>query len=317
MNPQSQASPWPSTEEGARDGSALESRKMPRKRKSNYSPTPESGEPKEVSIGLRQWLSLESCVVENRDQMVVRMTSVAYAIVELMRAARRSSHQSTAEDLSTSLHADNFTTFIQGDFDCEDDIGEIAGMKCSNPPSTLRMITPTFVPSAVFGSESKLVSEYLEVAVDPAPVANDAHGVDTMEAFDERGLSRQLGSLLLYIYQQLEDTNVDRESSDATLKSTKSLLELGYTSSVQLLVTELLEGELTLDEASIDLHAMLLAPSIFLCDNEPVLTQPTLSLGKKKLYGREDEQSTITDSFCRVATTGTSEALLVGGFSGE
>ena len=300
--------------EGARDGRALESPKSrPRKRKSNYSPTPESGEPKEVSIGLRRWLSLESAVVENRDQMVVRMTSVAYAIVELMRAARRSSHQSTAEELSSALNADNFTLFIRGDFDCEDDIGEIVGMTCSDPPSTLRMITPTFVPSTVFGSESKLVSEYLEVAVDPAPVTNDTLGDDE----EERDLSRKLGSLLLFIYQQLVDTSPDQVSSDASLGSTKSLLDLGYTSSVQLLVTELLEGELYLDEASIDLHAMLLEPSIFLYENAPVLAQPTLSLGKKKLYGREGEQSAITDAFCRVATTGRSEALLIGGFSGE
>jgi len=235
-----------------------------------------------------------------------------------MRAARRSSHQSTAEDLSTALNADNFTIFIQGDFNCEDDIGEIVGVRCSNPPSTLRMITPTFVPSTVFGSESKLVSEYLEVAVDPAPLAN-SHGADNMDDSSERDLSRQLGSLLLYIYQQIVDTNVDRESSDAALGSAKSLLEQGYTSSVQLLVTELLDGKLTLDEASIDLHAMLLAPSIFLHDNEPVLAQPqpTLRLGKKKLYGREDEQSAITDAFCRVATSGTNEALLIGGFSGS
>ena len=314
----SQPSPWPSPEGGSRHGSALESMKRPRKRKSNYSPTPESGEPKEVTIGLHHWLSIEcSSITENRDQMVVRMTSVAYAIVELMRAARRSIHRSTAEDLTTALNADNFTIFIQGDFDNEDDIGKIVGMRCSDPPSTLRMITPTFVPSTVFGSESKLVSEYLEVAVDPAPLVNDTLKADSTGDTNERDLSRQLGRLLLYIYQQLVHANVDRESSAAASGSAESLLELGHTSSVHLLVTELLGGELTLDEASLDLHVMLLAPSTFLYDKEPVLAQPRLRLGMKKLYGREDEQSAITDAFCRVATTGTSEALLIGGYSGE
>ena len=313
----SQTSPRPSPEGGVPHGSALESTKRPRKRKSNYSPTPENGERKEVTISLRKWLSLEcSSIIENREKMVVRTTSVAYAIVELMRAARRSSHQSTAKDLCSALNADNFTVFIEGDSDC-DDFGMIVGMKCSNPPSTLRMITPTFVPSSVFGSESNLVSEYLEVAVDPAPLVNDALKVDSTGDANERDLSRQLGSLLLYLYQHIVDPSVDRESSDAALGSAKSLLGLGYTSSVQLLVTELFEGKLTLDEASIDLHAMLLTPAIFLHDNQPVLAQPTLRLGKKKLYGREDEQSAITDQFCRVATSGTSEALLIGGFSGE
>ena len=101
------------------------------------------------------------------------------------------------------------------------------------------------------------------------------------------------------------------------------LLELGFSSSVHLLVDGLIKGKVSLDTASKDMHLLVLDPKSFLFDqyNRPnrsstTLTKPTLQIRKNKLYGREKETTLVTDTFCRLSSTGESEALMIGGFSG-
>lgn len=69
-----------------------------------------------------------------------------------------------------------------------------------------------------------------------------------------------------------------------------------------------------------DLHLLLLEPGRFLFDKEvdssPATDCMQLCYRKGKLYGRDKEESLITDAFCRVSR-GTSEAILIGGFSGS
>jgi hypothetical protein len=38
--------------------------------------------------------------------------------------------------------------------------------------------------------------------------------------------------------------------------------------------------------------------------------------GTSRLYGRTDEARLLTDTFCRVASTGESEAIIIRGFMG-
>ena len=79
----------------------------------------------------------------------------------------------------------------------------------------------------------------------------------------------------------------------------------------------------SLETVSKDLHLLLLDPCRFLFDPPAATTAGggsgaprRLSFRKHKLYGREAEVSLITDAFCRVSS-GRSEALLLGGFSGS
>lgn len=67
-----------------------------------------------------------------------------------------------------------------------------------------------------------------------------------------------------------------------------------------------------------DLHLLTFDPSRFLFDNEPTSDNGCmqLSIRDRKLYGRENEVSLITDAFCRVSG-GKSEAFFLGGFSGS
>ena len=75
----------------------------------------------------------------------------------------------------------------------------------------------------------------------------------------------------------------------------------------------------SLDEVIKDLHLLMLDPCRFLFDNEPIydeLGNPQLSFRKHQLYGRENEETLMTEAFCRVSS-GKSESFFIGGFSGS
>ena len=72
-----------------------------------------------------------------------------------------------------------------------------------------------------------------------------------------------------------------------------------------------------LGEVGKDLHLLLFDPNRFLFDNEGISPgNMQLLYNKERLYGRDEEETLITDAFCRV-TRGRSEAFFIGGFSGS
>lgn len=119
-----------------------------------------------------------------------------------------------------------------------------------------------------------------------------------------------------------------------------SLLEEGYPPSIGSIVQNLLEcsvGKInnkndstpttsydSIGAACADLHLLLNDPHRFLFNEEVASgkngdsddNKRPLLVRRYKLYGRENEVSLITDAFCRVST-GKSEALFIGGFSGS
>ena len=103
--------------------------------------------------------------------------------------------------------------------------------------------------------------------------------------------------------------------------------QLGVPASICLMAQNLLEsgssGEKSGDEycslnvVCQDLHLLLLDPERFLFDREMGENEsPKLLYRDRKLYGRDEEESLITDAFCRVSR-GKSEAFFIGGFSGS
>ena len=73
----------------------------------------------------------------------------------------------------------------------------------------------------------------------------------------------------------------------------------------------------TLGEVGEDLHLLLFDPDRFLFDHEHHEARKMELLHRKdRLYGRDKEETLITDAFCRV-TGGKNEAFFVGGFSGS
>ncbi len=110
------------------------------------------------------------------------------------------------------------------------------------------------------------------------------------------------------------------------------LQKLGIPASLCLMTQNLLESALlrgdddgqsssddaykSLKDVVKDLHLLLLDPDRFLFDNEVQSTEHMqLLYRKEKLYGRDKEETLITDAFCRVSR-GKSEAFFIGGFSG-
>lgn len=201
--------------------------------------------------------------------------------------------------------------------------------------------------SEFFGQESTIVGEYLEVEISPPPLPNCERNALVGSASEEMELSRLLGKLLETIYTQgcdSKETQLEEPSPSNDAELSASMLQLGFSHSVHLLISDLLRGRVTLDEASADLHQMLLEPRSFLygryCCGEPLPLKSTPHLHSKgKLYGRDREtrcvgpdefqanlfhfwltiisSSLITDTFCRISSRGTSEALLIGGYSGS
>ena len=105
--------------------------------------------------------------------------------------------------------------------------------------------------------------------------------------------------------------------------------EMGIPASICLMTQNLLEHSLrgsgrqsddayeSLGIVGKDLHLLLLDPDRFLFDNENQNADNMELLYRKgKLYGRDKEETLITDAFCQV-TRGKSEAFFIGGFSGS
>lgn len=205
--------------------------------------------------------------------------------------------------------------------------------------------------SNFFHTIQLVIGEYLEVEVNPPPLEHNTRAKEgSVEDDDDEMMLCHLVGCLMYdmftqgnsAYHQLIDKRNEpppqkrpkisplSESALGLIEARANffakyipLLELGFSSSVHLLVDGLIKGKVSLDTASKDLHLLVLDPRSFLFDqyNRPnrsitTLTKPTLQIRKNKLYGREKETTLVTDTFCRLSSTGESEALMIGGFSG-
>jgi hypothetical protein len=105
-------------------------------------------------------------------------------------------------------------------------------------------------------------------------------------------------------------------------------LEEGLPSSIKIVIQNLLEcvednrpenAYDSLDKVIKDLHLLLLDPSQFLFDKDPIFDDRgnlMLSFREYKLYGRKNEVSLIMEAFCRVSS-GKSKSFFIGGFSGS
>ncbi len=129
-----------------------------------------------------------------------------------------------------------------------------------------------------------------------------------------------------------------QQNSDKFVLSTKPfqipcivrMQKLGIPASICLMTQNLLEHALrgsgrqsddayeSLGVVCEDVQLLLLDPDRFLFDNDASQNTDDMQLlyRKEKLYGRDKEETLITDAFCRVSR-GKSEAFFIGGFSGS
>ena len=140
----------------------------------------------------------------------------------------------------------------------------------------------------------------------------------------------QTGKSPIGAWGDMSSTQVPARQEDDAKESSISpdagrvpLTELGFPSSVSLLVQHLLQCGMhdrpddaydSLDAVSKDLHLLLLDPARFLFDREIPQDKGRVPLlfRKHTLYGREVEVQMITDAFCRVSE-GRCEAFFIEG----
>lgn len=119
--------------------------------------------------------------------------------------------------------------------------------------------------------------------------------------------------------------NHSSDSSGSQGSTNLALLkELGYPTSLSELIRNLVECGLgvfrpddsypSLDVAINDMQLLLQKPNLFLSSDPPSAVNAFMASGK--LYGRSNEITSLTNVYCRVASSGISEAVFVGGFSG-
>ncbi len=335
-------------------------------------------------IPLRDWVEKESggdCQPDNVQKqrgMMLRRTTIAYGMIELIKGARTSSHSSTCDELQIACTLDNFLVRVskseqesKNAGNADHIVGKIKGVQMINPPSILLFHTSSVSAGEELSEvDGDAMGQFIEVEIFPRPLGNQA--INPLEKLvKEKELIHSVGSLihklytegnpilLLYEFQKgsgaspIDDSGTteppmkrikegpqhmtganhqsllslshreNRESVFADAVDQKAghlpLLELGFSSSTSSLVDELLDCKCTLDVASKDLHLILLDPDSFLVDRyfKPVDGKVSLRIRKDKLYGRDSERSLITSTFCRVKTSGKSEALFIGGYSGS
>lgn len=108
------------------------------------------------------------------------------------------------------------------------------------------------------------------------------------------------------------------------------LSTIGYSNSLSQVVTNLVDCGLglfrsgdsytSLEMAIDDLSLLLEEPGRFLFEDFQLSPKEQgiiySDIGNCRLYGRTVEARLLTDTFCRIASTGESEAILIGGFTG-
>ena len=116
-------------------------------------------------VGLRKLVDEEShsmYFMTNQDELLLRKTTVAYGIVEILRNSKLSVHKATAKDLQEACHIDNFGVCLAGKFnDIKEDADRIMGVEMNTPRTSLKMITPFFTRGECYGDQSK--SEFIVV----------------------------------------------------------------------------------------------------------------------------------------------------------
>ena len=276
---------------------------------------------------------------ENKSrESIIRKVTVAYGIVELLI---RCPANNVLLDDDAKIGIDNFAVCVvdrsssQRQQTSSSSWGDIRGVSMLSSGLSLSIEEPSYL-SCLFeeGGENNNnhpMGRYLEVELDAANALVGITKTDRRDSSEGKEISNlRCHYLLAQILQQLFTNNDDGKSlSDdscgepAHKKAKKAQMEVP--ASICRVVRNLFDSSSesggdsykTLEEVGKDLHLLLFDPDRFLFDHEVLSTgKMQLRFKKEKLYGRDEEENLITDTFCRV-TRGKSEAFFIGGFSGS
>jgi len=179
---------------------------------------------------------------------------------------------------------------------------------------------------------ARLLYELFSCSCEPFPddaLAIIADATPSKEGAQKRAKSHDMSSRKNLMLTRARG-DFDRAEIPFQIRCIVRMQKLGIPASICLMTQNLLESALREDGGQLhdayeslravgeDLHLLLLDPDRFLFDDESHSIQNDVQLlyRKDKLYGRDKEETLITDAFCRVSR-GKSEAFFIGGFSGS
>ena len=287
---------------------------------------------------------------------IVRKTTVAYAVAQLLQRAFTSAPFSAAK-----ISIDNFVVRTKKrsvDSDSEllsaaSSIADISGVDMISEGLSLTIIEPSYVNNILNEGEEGGAGSFLDVSISPLqlpPVSSSS----AVEQIDERSICHHFGLLLYQLYSNLDPipesllgtgpifksgvqlgdddagdgahepakkkTAITTYSALRDIKTPPSIIEL-----IQNLVDSKCDKPLnpenicsSMKEACDDLHLLLHQPSRFLFTRKQFECggSAQLQIRQNRLYGREKEVSLLSDAFNRVSADGN-EAFFIGGFSGS
>ena len=305
------------------------------------------------AVPLQTWLQGEQKQVpehQNGLQLsIVRKTTVAYAVAQLLRRAA-----STSPPFSTAkISVDNFVVHTKKRHVSDSEliptssVADISGVDMISEGLSLTIIEPSYMNNVLDEREEGGAGSSLEVSISPFQLSGRSSSA--VEHIDERTICHMFGLLLYQIYSNLDSIpasllgigpifksggdgydGAKEPAKKKTMITTYSPLhDINIPPSIIMLIQNLVESKCvkplnpqnicsSMKEACDDLHLLLHQPSRFLFTRKQFECggSAQLQFRQNRLYGREKEVSLLSDAFNRVSAVGN-EAFFIGGFSGS
>ena len=232
---------------------------------------------------------------------------------------------------------------LEGGEDCDDHMGRCLEVELKGAAAAFNNVQPSAAgninaPHAALADEEsnrcRLFARLLYELFTHEPFPDDALAVDagsTKQPAQKRARKLQDVSSRKKLMLTRAKGDFDRAETPFQMPCIVHMQKRGIPASICLMVQNLLECALRGDGnggqfqdayesfgvVCEDLHLLLLDPDRFLFDNKiKAASDVQLLYRADKLYGRDKEETLITDAFCRVSK-GKSEAFFIGGFSGS
>lgn len=308
------------------------------------------------AVPLQTWLhaEIQKQIPEQQNGLqlsIVRKTTVAYAVAQLLRRAITSAPLSAAK-----ISLDNFvirTKQRHADSDStSSSLADISGVDMISEGLSLTITEPSFVNNVLKEGEEGGTGTFLEVSISPSQLPESSSSA-SFEQIDERIICHTFGVLLYQLYSNLDpipkesqlggnptqksgeqlgddcDEAKEPAKKKATVTTYSVLQDISIPQSIIMLVQNLVENKCdkplnpqnicsSMKEACDDLRLLLHEPSRFLFKRKQLECggSAQLQFRQNRLYGREKEVSLLSDAFNRVSAVGN-EAFFIGGFSGS
>lgn len=284
-------------------------------------------------LHLRKWIEGESRNVHQEDQSwktsILHKVKVAYGVAELIKKCRLVDYDETT--------CDHFAVHCGQSNMEENDVKGVAmvstGLTTSwcngndvkiTPPSEDEASASGDKGVALQGEEDKrrhLLGRILfEIFTHQAcPTNEDIDKESSKKKTKTSHLSSRKGLMLSRAKGDFfEDVKPNSKSPPIPIAYLHSLRNSAPAPLIEITQSLLENGGISFEVVCQDLHLLLLDPNRFLFEGEMGNDgNVPLRYKKEKMYGRDKEESLMTDTFCRVLNDRSSEAFLVGGFSGS